>query len=234
MAAKSNRKCRRREDNEELKNSYSEQILKLQPKTLNQARLIKSIRNNHVTIASGSAGVGKTLMALHEAVWMMEKGVIDQILYTKPIVDIQHQKGLGFLPGDLNEKVLPLLAPLLDNLEVFVKPGKIQYLLDKSKIKYQSLEYIRGRSLRNTFVVADEFQNATIHNAVTVISRLEQSSKIVMIGDPKQRDIILTSNALSDALIRLQNKNSVGIVEFSRDDIVRSVFLKDVLESYDA
>lgn len=233
MAAKSNRTRRRRQLNEESSRETSDQVLKLQPKTLNQARLVKSIRNNHVTIASGSAGVGKTLVALHEAVWMMEKGVIDQILYTKPIISFREQNGLGFLPGDLNEKVLPLLAPLLDNLEVFVSPGKIQYLLDKGKIKYQALEYLRGRSLRNTFIVADEFQGISVHGAITVISRIEESSKLVMLGDPKQQDILLPTNALTDALVRLKGVQDVGIIEFSSNDIVRNAFLKTVLSLYD-
>lgn len=243
MSSKSTRADRRRNRNADLdskqtrlqtsKSDYGGQIQRLQPKTLNQARLIKSIKQNHVTIASGRPGTGKTLIALHEAMWMLDKGLIDQILYTKPIVDIQDQKGLGFLPGDLNEKVLPLLAPVLDNLEVFIASGKIQYLIAKEQIKFQPLEYIRGRSLRNTFIIADEFQNATIHNAITVISRIEESSKIVMLGDPKQCDMYAKTNALTDAMSRLNGAESVGVVEFSAEDIVRNVFLKDVFDRYD-
>jgi phosphate starvation-inducible PhoH-like protein len=195
--------------------------------------LIKSIRANHVTVASAPAGCGKTLVALHEAAWMLEKGAIDQILYTKPIINFREQNGLGFLPGDLDEKVLPLLAPLLDNLEVFMKPGKIRYLLDKGKIKYQPMEHIRGRSLRHTFMIADEFQGISVHGAITVISRIEESSKLVMLGDSKQCDLLLPANALDDALTRLKGAQSVGIVEFTSNDIVRNAFLKDVLMRYD-
>jgi phosphate starvation-inducible PhoH-like protein len=241
MSSRSNRHQRRRKENEVVdsqaktsKSDYGGQIQRLQPKTLNQARLIRSIKQNHVTVAAAPAGCGKTLIALHEAVWMLDKGLIDQILYVKPIVDITDQRGLGFLPGDLDEKVLPLLAPLLDNLEVFVAPGKIQYLLAKETIKFQPLEYIRGRSLRNTFIVADEFQNATIHNALTVISRIEESSRIVMLGDPRQRDNRLTTNALTDAMARLKGATSVGVVQFEKEDIVRNVFLKDVFDRYDS
>lgn len=243
MSSRSNRTNRRRKENEVLesqqtgsktiKQSFEGQMQRLQPKTLNQARLVRSIKQNHITIASGSAGVGKSLIAIHEAIWMMDRGLIDQILYVKPIVDVQEQKGLGYLPGDLNEKVLPLLAPVLDNLEVFMSSGKIEYLLSKEKIKFQPLEYIRGRSLRNTFIIADEFQNATIHNAITVISRIEESSKVVMIGDPKQCDSYRKVNALSDAMMRLSGANSTGIVEFNKEDVIRNSFMKDVLDRYD-
>jgi phosphate starvation-inducible PhoH-like protein len=123
-----NRAKRREEERDTIDRSYTVQVTKLFPKTKNQERLIRSISQNHITIASGLAGCGKTLLALHEAVWLLEKGKIDQILYTKPTVNFHEQKGLGFLPGSVDEKVLPLLFPVLDNLDVFVQPGKVKYL----------------------------------------------------------------------------------------------------------
>jgi phosphate starvation-inducible PhoH-like protein len=228
-----NRAKRREEERDTIDRSYTVQVTKLFPKTKNQERLIRSISQNHITIASGLAGCGKTLLALHEAVWLLEKGKIDQILYTKPTVNFHEQKGLGFLPGSVDEKVLPLLFPVLDNLDVFVQPGKVKYLLDKKQIQFQLLEYVRGRSLRNCFVICDEFQNVSKAGAITMISRIEESSKLVMVGDPMQSDIKLRDNALSDAIFRLRGADSVGIVEFQRSDIVRSAFLADVIARYD-
>lgn len=133
----------------------------------------------------------------------------------------------------VDEKLLPLMFPLLDNLEVFVSSGKIKYMLDKKQIEFQLLEYVRGRSLRNTFVICDEFQSVSPLGALTMISRIEESSKLVVLGDPKQADIKLKSNALEDSLYRLQGADSVGIVKFQREDIVRSSFLQDVITRYD-
>jgi phosphate starvation-inducible PhoH-like protein len=244
MSSKNNRSQRRQSIRENESNEYenklkthqkefNSQIQRIQPKTKNQARLIESIRDNHVTIAAAKSGCGKTLIALYEAVCMMEKGLIDQILYTKPIVEFREQRSLGFMPGDENEKTLPLLAPVFDNLEVFMSSGKSNYLIEKGKIKYQPLEFIRGRSLRNTVIIFDESQNASIHCALSIISRIEESSKVIMLGDPQQRDILLPQNALSDALVRLRGAESVGVVEFTPKDIIRSAFLKEVLTRYD-
>lgn len=133
----------------------------------------------------------------------------------------------------VDEKVLPLMFPLLDNLEVFVSSGKIKYMIDKKQIEFQLLEYVRGRSLRNCFVFLDESQNVSPLAALTMISRIEESSKLVIAGDPKQADIKLKSNALEDSIYRLRGAESVGIIQFQKEDIVRSSFLKDVISRYD-
>lgn len=133
----------------------------------------------------------------------------------------------------IEEKLLPLMFPLLDNLEVFVSSGKIKYMLDKKQIEFQLLEYVRGRSLRNTFVICDEFQSVSPLGALTMISRIESTSKLVILGDPKQADIKLKSNALEDSIYRLKGAQSTGIIQFSKEDIVRSSFLKDVISRYD-
>lgn len=204
----------------------------LQTKTQNQSLLRNSIRDNHLTICSGAAGVGKTLISLNDGYHMMKKGLFDKILYVKPIVGMLNDNGLGYLPGELNEKVLPLLAPVLDNLEVFCSKGEVSYLISKEKIQYQPLEYIRGRSLRRTFLIADEMQNASPTVALSLISRIEESSKCVILGDLTQQDINLKNNALSDALVRLDGAESVGIVKFNSKDIIRSAFLRDVIKRY--
>lgn len=230
-----NNRSKRRKESQEFNDSqnFKSQITKLHPKTKNQDRLIQSIKQNHITITSGAAGVGKSIIALHEAVWMLERGIIDKILYTKPTVNFLEQRSIGALPGLYEEKVLPLMFPLLDNLEVFVSSGKIKYMIDKKQIEFQLLEYVRGRSLRNCFVFLDESQNVSPLAALTMISRIEESSKLVIAGDPKQADIKLKSNALEDSIYRLRGAESVGIIQFQKEDIVRSSFLKDVISRYD-
>lgn len=214
--------------------SSTPEISRLYPRTESQGFLMDSIEQYPITIAAGAAGVGKTLIALHSAVWMLNNRGIDKILYLKPNVDFSGERGLGFLPGDLDEKIAPLLYPVLDNLEVFVTPGKRNYLLDKKQIECFLLEYLRGRSLRNTFVIFDEAQNTTKNGILTAISRLEDTSKLVICGDPTQQDTETRDNGLADALKRLQGLEQVGIVKFNSDDIVRNSFLRNVIERFEA
>jgi phosphate starvation-inducible protein PhoH and related proteins len=231
MPSQNNRRQRRKKEN--TYQNRTPEITRLFAKNNHQQDLINSINKNAITIAVAPAGCGKTLLALHEGVWMLEAGVIDKIIYVKPVVDFAGDKGIGFLPGTVDEKIAPLLLPVLDNISVFTSPGKARYLLDKKQIEYQLLEYVRGRSLRKTLVIADEMQNSNKHTALTLISRLENSSKLVMLGDPRQSDIGLKDNAITDAKHRLKNLSDVGIIEFNTNDIVRSSFLKHIIARYD-
>ena len=210
-------------------------IIKLYPRTPNQERLVNSIHNNPITIASGPAGTGKTVMALHSAVQLFHKREVSKILYLKPNVDVAYDRGVGFLPGTIEEKLSPLLAPVRDNLEVFVSAGRANQMINNKDIDIQLMEYIRGRSLRDTFVILDEAQNTTAEGVLTVISRLEESSILVITGDSRQKDTKKgIQNGLLDAVNRLSRMpDIVGIIEFTKDDCQRSGYLKDVLEAYD-
>lgn len=194
---------------------------------------MESIRENPITVVNGASGVGKSCIALHEAVHMMQDREIDKILYIKPNVDFgRYERGIGFLKGEMDEKLQPLLYPVIDNLGVFCTPGKAQYMLDKKKIEVGLLEYLRGRSLRRTFVLLDECQNISPHGLLTVITRLGHDSKLVAIGDTMQCDIGLKENALSDAMVRLKGLPEVGIVEFKPEDIVRNGYLHKIIHRY--
>ena len=148
-------------------NKSHTELVRLFAKTENQQRLIDSIAKYPITLCQGAAGVGKTLIALHEAYWLFDKGKISKILYVKPIVDFSEQKSLGFLPGTIDEKVAPLLYPVIDNLSVFMSDAKAKYVIDKKIIEFVPLEFLRGRSLRDTVVIGDEFQNANPHCFLT-------------------------------------------------------------------
>lgn len=211
----------------------NQDVFRINAKNKNQQLMIDSIANNYVTIAKGAAGVGKSLIAISEAVWMVEKGLMSKVLYSKPIVDFAEQKSLGFLPGDLNEKTLPLLFPVLDNLETFCTPGKARYLLDKKVIEFQPLEFIRGRSLKETVIILDEAQNCSPHAVLSVISRIDKTSRVIILGDPKQVDFKLPVNGLNDAFFRLKNLDNVGLIEFSPKDILRNPFLSHIISRYD-
>jgi len=212
----------------------SPEITRLFAKTDAQAEFMRSLENNVITIGAGVAGVGKTLLALHHAVWLHHKGKIDKIIFLKPNVDMVGERSLGFLPGELDEKVLPLLAPVLDNLEVFCTSGKAKSLIDQKHIECGLLEYMRGRSLNKTFVIYDESQNATPHGVLTMISRLGEDSKLVLLGDPNQRDVdSREQDGLSDALYRLRDLDEVGIVRFGSNDNVRNPHLINVLRRYE-
>ena len=209
------------------------EIIPIHPKTYAQEELMESIMAKPISIGCGCAGTGKSLVTIYEGIKLLEQGKVDQILYTKPIVEFKGERGLGFLPGDENEKTKVYLESIRDNLSVFVTKGKAEYLLNKGKIIFQPMEFIRGRSLRDKYVILDEAQNTTKHGVLTMLTRLEESSKIVILGDPAQSDVRHKDNdGLSDSMSRLSGLAEVGIVKFSPSDIVRSGFLAKVIGRY--
>lgn len=210
----------------------SPEISRLHPMTESQGFLIDSIRENTVTIASGAAGVGKTLLALHSAVWMHHRGDVDKILYVKPNIDNYGEKELPTLPGELDEKLAPLLFPVIDNLAVFCTDGKAKSLIHQKKIEGTLLGYMRGRSLNRTFVILDEAQNTTPHWVKTMISRIGQDSKLVILGDPSQKDTGGFENGILDATNRLKGLDNVGMIFFNHQDNVRNPDLIELLERY--
>jgi phosphate starvation-inducible protein PhoH and related proteins len=206
-------------------------IRRIFPKNDNQQKMLDSIQNNHITFVNGFAGTGKTLLSVYSAIMMLEARQIDQIVYIKPNVDMQGERGIGFLKGEIEEKLAPLLLPLLDNLKVFCSPTKARYLVDKGIIKVELLEYLRGRSLDRTFVIFDEAQNCRPHGVLTALTRMTDDSRIVVMGDLMQCDIELWDNGLRDAFSRYVGCKSVGFVKFEDHQwIYRNSFIKDILK----
>lgn len=199
-----------------------------------QENALDSLRENTLTILSGPPGTAKTLMSVYVAVELLENREIEKIYYVKPIVDVVGEQGLGFLPGEVNDKVAPHIAPVKDALTVFMSPSKAEYLLEKKIIEFIPIEYLRGRSLNNCFIIADEMQNALPSSVLTILTRLGSNSKVSLMGDIVQRDIAAKFgfDGLSDALNRLSSLNDVGYVEFGQDDICRSSFVKSVIGRY--
>lgn len=199
-----------------------------------QEDALNSLRKNTLTILTGPPGTAKTLLSIYVAVELLEDRVIDKIYYVKPIVDIVGEQGLGFLPGDVKDKIGPHISPVKDALGTFMSASKAEYLLDKKIIEFLPIEHLRGRSLNNCFVIADEMQNALPSSVLTILTRLGSNSKISLIGDAVQRDLSsrFGQDGLSDATLRLSDLDDVGVVNFTADDICRSGFVRSVIYRY--
>jgi phosphate starvation-inducible PhoH-like protein len=238
LQSKEKRKNRRAENAQMLEQSYSKGMDVQPPKflTWRQEELWNSFKRNTVTIGFGSAGTGKTLIALHYGLFGIAQGQFDKVYYVRSDVGVEFQRGRGALPGDLSEKIAPLIAPVLDNLPCIMRSqGAAEYLLNKKIIEPVLLEDIRGRSLNNAFIIVDESQNFLPSHCKTVLSRVGKDSKICLIGDTKQTDleVFRRENGLVDAIHRLRQLAEVGIVEFQKEDIVRNSVIAHILDKYE-
>ena len=238
LASKEKRSKRRAENTQMLEQSYSKGMDVQPPKflTWRQEELWNSLKKNTVTLAHGCAGTGKTLIALHYGLFGVAQGTYDKVYYVRSDVGVEFQRGRGALPGDLSEKIAPLIAPVLDNLPCIMHShGAGEYLLKKKIIEPVLLEDIRGRSLNEAFIIVDEAQNFLPSQIKTVLTRVGKDSKILLIGDTKQTDmeVFRRDNGLVDAIQRLRQLSEVGTVEFHKEDIVRNSVIAHILDRYD-
>jgi phosphate starvation-inducible PhoH-like protein len=239
VSAREKRKLRRQVDMIETKMGYESRgmdILPVKFQTHRQEEFNRLIKTNTVTIAHGSAGTGKTLLALWTGLSLVAKGDFDKVVYVRSDVGVEFQRGRGALPGDMSEKIAPLLGPILDNIPVCCRShGAANYLLDKGIVEPLLLEDIRGRSLNKSFVIVDEVQNFLPSHVKTCLTRVGQDSKMVLIGDTKQADldVFRRENGLVDAIYRLRHLQDVGILEFHKEDIVRNSVIAHILDRYD-
>ena len=242
MALRSKEKRRiRRNQEETFEKLYSasnrNDILQFLPKTRRQSDLWDSLTENVVTIAVGSAGTGKTLTALWWGLSEWSKGRYEKIYYVRSDVGVDHQRGRGALPGSMEDKMLPLLGPLWDNLPLMTRSrGAADYLLKNEIVKPILLEDIRGRSFNNSFVIFDEAQNSSVDQCKTVLSRVGENSKMVITGDTRQIDlhVFSRSSRLLDAYNRLADIGGIGRVQFTNDDVVRNGIIADILYAYES
>ena len=238
VSAKTSRKLRRQtqllEDSHRASSGMD--LLTFKSASWRQEEMWKTIDTNTITIAHGSAGTGKTLVALWKGLTGVKEGRYDRVYYVRSDVGVEFQRGRGALPGDFSEKVRPLLGPVLDNLNVMYRSaGAADYIINKQIIEPILLEDIRGRSLNNAFVVLDEAQNLLPAHVKTCLTRLGSGSKMCMIGDTRQVDLDVfdRNNGLLDATYRLKDLREVGIVRFEKEDIVRNSVIAEVLDRYD-
>jgi phosphate starvation-inducible PhoH-like protein len=202
------------------------------PKTRNQRRYINSIREKDMVFAYGPAGTGKTFLAVAMAVNMYLEKRVRRIVLTRPAVEAGEK--LGFLPGDLADKINPYLRPLHDALQAMMDPDSIIRLVERNIIEVAPLAFMRGRTLSNAFVILDEAQNTTIAQMKMFLTRLGFGSKVVITGDTTQVDLpINTDSGLTHALETLKDLEEIAFLYLSEKDMVRHPLVTKIVAAYD-
>ena len=197
-----------------------------------QEDYINKVRNNDIVFSVGPAGTGKTYLAVAFAVSALENREIDRIVLCRPAVEAG--ENLGFLPGDLKEKVDPYLTPLYDALRSMMPSTRLKPLLSNNTIEIIPLAYMRGRTLNNAFMILDEAQNATTTQMKMFLTRLGVTSKAIITGDLTQIDLPKKNlSGLIQAINILNNIDGIGYMEFDASDVVRHKLVKDIIKAYD-
>ena len=202
-------------------------------KTIGQQTYLKAISKNTITIGVGPAGTGKTYLAVAQAVAAFRAKEVNRIILTRPAVEAGER--LGFLPGDLQNKVDPYLRPLYDALFDMLGPETYQKLLEKQMIEVAPLAYMRGRTLDDAFIILDEAQNTSPEQMKMFLTRMGTGSKAVVTGDITQIDLPdKARSGLVDALHVLKNVKGIAMVRFSEKDVVRHRLVQEIIKAYDA
>ena len=203
----------------------------IKPKTLGQQAYIEKIKNNDVVFGIGPAGTGKTYLAVAMAVRAFKQGEVNRIILTRPAVEAG--ESLGFLPGDLQDKVDPYLRPLYDGLFEILGFETYQNLVEKGMIEIAPLAYMRGRTLDNAFVILDEAQNTTSEQMKMFLTRLGYGSKAIITGDSTQVDLPRgKQSGLKTASRILKNIEGIGFQNFSSIDVVRHPLVQRIVDAY--
>ena len=200
-------------------------------KNINQFKYLETIDDSTITFGVGPAGTGKTFLAVASAVKMYSENRIKKIVLTRPAVEAGER--LGYLPGDLSQKIDPYLVPLFDSLEYFFGNETLQYLIEKRNIEIVPLAYTRGRTLNDACIILDEAQNATISQIKMFLTRLGENSKMIITGDETQIDLNnKTFSGLKKTRKTLSSIEEVSVLEFENTDIVRNKIVSKILEIF--
>ena len=203
----------------------------IRARTSNQRKLVELARTNDLLFATGPAGSGKTYTAIALAVRALRNREVKRIVLSRPAVEAG--ENLGFLPGDMKEKVDPYLQPLYDALSDMIPPKKLEEYLESEIIQIAPLAYMRGRTLNDSFVILDEAQNTTRNQLKMFLTRMGISAKFVITGDMSQIDLPLRGDSgLIHAFKILKDIKGIAFVEFNSDDIVRHRLVKDIVKAY--
>ncbi len=204
------------------------------PKTQSQeiySSMLKA-KNKKIILATGPAGTGKTLFATEYGVRYFLMGIYEKLIFTRPSVSVDEE--LGFLPGTLEEKMAPWVRPIYDVLYQFMSPKEVTLLMEEKIIEIAPLGYMRGRTFKNSWIVADEMQNSTVSQMKMLLTRLGENSRLAITGDLDQYDRPNERNGLEDFLEKFRGKRStsIGSFEFDRSDIQREEVVKEILDIY--
>ncbi len=201
------------------------------PRSERQKKYVKVLRESDITISAGPAGTGKTFLAVAVALTMLLEKKIERIILSRPAVEAGER--LGFLPGDIREKVDPYLRPLYDSLYDLLDFEKIQKKIEIGDIEIAPLAFMRGRTLKNSFAILDEAQNATDVQIKMFLTRIGENSKIVINGDPSQIDLPNKSlSGLNRAKKLLGNLKEISVVDFDHSDVVRHPLVSKIVKAY--
>ena len=199
----------------------------VKPKSLGQARLMEAIDAKNLVLALGPAGTGKTYLAIAKAVEALEAGKVGRIVLSRPAVDAG--ESLGFLPGDMEDKLAPYLRPLYDALSDRMSMKRVRALMQEGLIEIAPVGFMRGRTLNNAFVVIDEAQNCTYGQLKMLLTRLGWTSTMVVTGDPAQSDLLPGVSGLSLAAEKLEALSNIAVVRLADPDIVRHPLVAEML-----
>ncbi len=204
----------------------------VRPKTPNQQKLVQVVRQHDVVFAIGPAGTGKTYISVALAVRALKNKEVKKIIITRPAVEAG--ESLGFLPGDMQDKIDPYLRPIYDALDDMVPPEKLKFYQENRIIEIAPLAYMRGRTLHNAFVLLDEAQNTTAMQIKMFLTRLGPHSKAIITGDLSQVDLPRRQQSgLRQALHVLRNVKGIGMLTLDSADVVRHRLVRDIIEAYD-
>lgn len=241
-ANRQKRKSSKAQNHEPLLRLVQEEVVKrptkrkttdVKPLNEAQSRYIKAIKAHPIVFGIGPAGTGKTWLAAMLAAKALDQHEIEKIVVTRPAVEAG--ESLGFLPGEMDEKYEPYFRPVKDALEEYFGTGALEYFMKSGAIEARPLAFLRGATIKNAWLIADEMQNATPTQMKMLLTRIGENSRFIVNGDPSQCDLPShVKCGLTDALSRLQGKiNGLQTVHFGRDDIVRSGIVQEIVQAYE-
>ncbi len=203
------------------------------PKTAAQARYLDLLASCELVLALGPAGTGKTFLAVAYGASLLLKGEVDRLIVTRPAVEAGER--LGFLPGDLTEKVDPYMAPVWEALTEILGPEQLRRRRDRGEIEVAPIAFMRGRTLNHAFVIMDEAQNASRLQTKMVLTRLGEGARMAVTGDPSQVDLVNPADSgLRHAVSILDQVKGVGVARFGAEDVVRHALVERIVRAYDA
>ena len=203
----------------------------IKAKTVNQQKLVKAVKDHDLVFALGPAGTGKTFVSVAMAVKALKNKQVKKIIITRPAVEAG--ENLGFLPGDLKEKIDPYLRPIYDALNDMVPFEKLKYYMEREIIEIAPLAYMRGRTLNNAFILLDEAQNTTPMQMKMFLTRMGPDSKMIVTGDTSQIDLPPNQRSgLKEAVRILNHVKDIGFVELNERDVIRHKLVRDIIEAY--
>ncbi len=203
------------------------------PRSPTQAAFLRAMQRHDLVFGVGPAGTGKTYLAVAAGLSLLKQRAVERLILSRPAVEAGER--LGFLPGDMKDKVDPYLRPLYDALQDMLPEGKLGAKLESAQIEIAPLAFMRGRTLANAFVILDEGQNTTPGQMKMFLTRLGENSRMVVTGDPSQDDLPPgTASGLNDAVAKLDDVGGVAVVRFNERDIVRHPLVETILHAYRA